>query len=63
MKITIDFETKEISYPEDVSLADLAQYLVHYFDEEKWGDFEVLIHENDGIDEDTDSDGDVLVPG
>ena len=55
MKITIDFDRKEISYPEDVKLTDLAHTLVDYFDPETWGHFKVLI--NDRADTDTDTNG------
>jgi len=59
MIVTIDFDKKEISYPKDVKLTDLAHVLVEYFDPEAWGHFKVVI--NDRTNEDTDTSGDFYV--
>lgn len=59
MIVTIDFDKKEISYPEDVKLYDLAPTLVKYFDPETWGHFKVVI--NDRANTDTDTSGEFYI--
>ena len=55
MKVIIDFDKKEIDYPDDVKLTDLAEYLVKYFDPSVWGEFKVMIH--DRVNTNTDTSG------
>lgn len=60
MKVTIDFQKKNICFDQHTSVDELANYLGNYFPTSIWGDFKIMI---DGrIDEDTDIDGELSLP-
>jgi hypothetical protein len=43
MEVVINFERKEIHFPEVIGVGELAEYLNTYFPEDIWGDFKTVI--------------------